>query len=119
MPSPCLIPCLIRNRYDLAKVGRYKYNKKLGLSNRIIGCVAAEDIIDPNTGEILAEKTPKITREVGFQIENSGVKHVLVYSKTEDGHVSKVIGNNFVSLAEYVDFSLKVLKLRIRYTILS
>ena len=97
-------------RYDLAKVGRYKYNKKLGLSNRIIGCVAAEDIIDPNTGEILAEKDAKITREVGFQIENSGVKHVFVYSKTEDGHVSKVIGNNFVSLAEYVDFSLEGVK---------
>ena len=93
-------------RYDLAKVGRYKYNKKLGLSNRIIGCVAAEDIIDPNTGEILVEKDAKISREAGFQIENAGVKQVFANSKTEDGHVVKIIGNNFVSLAEYVDFSL-------------
>ncbi|HVI40618.1 MAG TPA: DNA-directed RNA polymerase subunit beta, partial [Anaerovoracaceae bacterium] len=93
-------------RYDLAKVGRYKYNKKLGLSNRIIGCVAAEDIIDPNTGEILVEKDTKIAREVGFQIENAGVKFIFVNSKTEDGHVVKIIGNNFVSLADYVDFSL-------------
>ena len=99
-------------RYDLAKVGRYKYNKKLGLSNRIIGCVAAEDIIDPNTGEILLEKDAKISREIGFQIENAGVKHVYAYSKIEDGHVVKIIGNNFVSLAEYVDFSLDGVKVR-------
>ena len=97
-------------RYDLAKVGRYKYNKKLGLSNRIIGCVAAEDIIDPNTGEILLEKDAKITREIGFQIENAGVKHVYAYSRIDDGHVVKIIGNNFVSLAEYVDFSLDGVK---------
>ncbi len=97
-------------RYDLAKVGRYKYNKKLGLSNRIIGCVSAEDIIDPNTGEILLEKEAKITREVGFQIENAGVKHVYVYSRTEEGQVVKVIGNNFVSLADYVEFNLEGFK---------
>lgn len=97
-------------RYDLAKVGRYKYNKKLGLSNRIIGCVAAENIIDPNTGEVLVEKDAKISREIGFQVENAGVKHAHVYSKTEEGHVVKVIGNNFVSLADYVDFSLEGFK---------
>ncbi|MDD3200171.1 MAG: DNA-directed RNA polymerase subunit beta [Eubacteriales bacterium] len=98
-------------RYDLAKVGRYKYNKKLGLSNRIVGCVAAENIIDPNTGEILVEKDAKISREVGFQIENSGVKYILAYSKNEEGHVVKIIGNNFVNLADYVDFSLEGLKI--------
>lgn len=97
-------------RYDLAKVGRYKYNKKLGLSNRIIGCVTSQDIIDPNTGEILAEKDTKISREVGFKIENAGVKYIYAYSKTEDGHVVKVIGNNFVSLADYVNFSLEGVK---------
>ncbi len=98
-------------RYDLAKVGRYKYNKKLGLSNRIVGCVAAENIIDPNTGEILVEKDAKISREAGFQIENSGVKHILAYSKNEEGHVVKIIGNNFVNLSDYVDFSLEGLKI--------
>ncbi|HML38517.1 MAG TPA: DNA-directed RNA polymerase subunit beta [Bacillota bacterium] len=97
-------------RYDLAKVGRYKYNKKLGLSNRIIGCVAAEDIIDPNTGEILVEKDAKITREAGFKVENAGVKHVYAYSRTEEGQVVKIIGNNFVSLADYVDFNLQGFK---------
>ncbi len=98
-------------RYDLAKVGRYKYNKKLGLSNRIIGCVAAEHIIDPNTGEILVEKDAKISREAGFRIENAGVKQVYAYSKTEDGHVVKIIGNNFVSLADYIPFSLEGVKI--------
>ncbi|MGI6747364.1 MAG: DNA-directed RNA polymerase subunit beta [Anaerovoracaceae bacterium] len=98
-------------RYDLAKVGRYKYNKKLGLSNRIIGCVAAEDIIDPNTGEILVEKNTKISRELGFKIENAGVKHIYAYSKTEEGHVVKIIGNNFVNLSDYVDLRKEDLKL--------
>ncbi len=99
-------------RYDLAKVGRYKYNKKLGLSNRIIGCVSAEDIMDPNTGEIIFEKDKKITRDEGFAIENAGVKTVLVYSKTDDGQVVKVIGNHFVNLQNYVDFDVDDLKLR-------
>lgn len=98
-------------RYDLAKVGRYKYNKKLGLSNRIIGCTAAEDIIDPNTGEILVEKDTRISRDMGFKIENAGVKFIYAYSRTEDGHVVKIIGNNFVHLADYVSFSLQGLKL--------
>lgn len=99
-------------RYDLAKVGRYKYNKKLGLSNRIIGCVLAEDVIDPNTGEIMFEKEARLTRDDGFAIENAGVKCVFVNSKTEDGHVVKVIGNNFVDPADYVDFSLEGVKIR-------
>ena len=98
-------------RYDLAKVGRYKYNKKLGLSNRIIGCIAAEDVIDPNTGEILVEKDARISRETGYRIENAGVKFVHVYGKTDEGHVVKVIGNNFVNLADYVDFSLEGIKI--------
>jgi len=98
-------------RYDLAKVGRYKYNKKLGLSNRIIGCVAAEDVFDPNTGEILVEKDQKISREMGFAIENAGVKYIMAYGKTDDTHVTKVIGNNFVNLADYVDFDTTDMKL--------
>ncbi|MDD4566063.1 MAG: DNA-directed RNA polymerase subunit beta [Eubacteriales bacterium] len=90
-------------RYDLAKVGRYKYNKKLGLSNRIVGCIAAENIIDPNTGEILVEKDTKISRDSGFKIENAGVKYINAYSKKEEGRVVKIIGNNFVNLSDYVD----------------
>ncbi len=98
-------------RYDLAKVGRYKYNKKLGLSNRIVGVVAAEDVFDPNTGEVLVEKDNKINRTLGFAIENAGVKSVLAYSKTDDDHITKVIGNNFVDISNFVDFDVKPLKI--------
>lgn len=98
-------------RYDLAKVGRYKYNCKLGLANRLIDVVAAEDIIDPNTGEILVEKDQKITREMGKEIENTGVEYVHVYSKYDDTTVTKVIGNRFVDLAQYVGFDIAPLKI--------
>ncbi|MBK5247476.1 MAG: DNA-directed RNA polymerase subunit beta, partial [Peptostreptococcaceae bacterium] len=98
-------------RYDLAKVGRYKYNKKLGLSNRIVGVVAAEDVFDPNTGEVLVEKDNKINRTLGFAIENAGVKSVLAYSKTDDDHITKIIGNNFVEISNFVDFDVKPLKI--------
>ncbi|MDR2356151.1 MAG: DNA-directed RNA polymerase subunit beta [Clostridiales Family XIII bacterium] len=96
-------------RYDLAKVGRYKYNKKLGLSNRIEKMTAAEDIIDPNTGEILIEKGLRIDRAKALEIENAGVKHALVYG--DDDFEAKVIGNNFVPLANYIDFDIGDLKL--------
>src|SRR5699024_1729716 len=64
-------------RYDLAKVGRYKYNNKLGVANRLAGVVAAEDVIDPNTGEILVEKNQKIDKDLAMQIENAGVEFVM------------------------------------------
>ncbi len=98
-------------RYDLAKVGRYKYNKKLGLSNRIIGVVAAEDVFDPNTGEILIEKDQKITREIGLQIENSGVEYVMAYGIDNDETITKVIGNRFVDINNYVEFDVTKLKI--------
>jgi DNA-directed RNA polymerase subunit beta len=98
-------------RYDLAKVGRYKYNKKLGLANRIIGCTTAKDVVNPITGEVLVEKNVRIDRETGFLIENSGVEFVLVYSKTEDKRVVKVIGNQFVAIDHHVTFNTKALKI--------
>ena len=99
-------------RYDLAKVGRYKYNKKLGLSNRIIGVVAAEDVIHPETGEIMAEAGQKISRNLAVEIENAGVEHIFAYSPGKDkaDQVTKVIGNNFVDLNAYVDFDIDELK---------
>ena len=97
-------------RYDLAKVGRYKYNKKLALSNRIIGVIIAEDVFDPNTGEILAEKDQKISREIAFAIENAGVKYVLAYGNHDENVITKIIGNNFVSLSNYVEFDTSDLK---------
>ena len=98
-------------RYDLAKVGRYKYNKKLGLANRIVGCVAAETVVHPETGEVLAEKDTKIGRELGFAIENSGVEFVYVYGKTEDKKPVKVIGNQFVNLQDHVSFDANTVKI--------
>ncbi|MGI6752105.1 MAG: DNA-directed RNA polymerase subunit beta [Anaerovoracaceae bacterium] len=98
-------------RYDLAKVGRYKYNKKLGIANRIVNCVVAEPVVDPNTGEIMAEPGTRISRDLGNAIENAGVEYVWVYSKTEEERKVKVIGNHFVNLKDHVDFDTSSLKI--------
>ena len=99
-------------RYDLAKVGRYKYNKKLGIHNRLVNAYAAEDIIDPNTGEILVEKDGFISRAKAYEIENAGVLSALIRSKNEnDDSVAKVIGNQFVDPTGYVDIDLAPYKL--------
>ena len=100
-------------RYDLAKVGRFKYNRKLGIHDRLVDAVAAEDVIDPNTGEILVEKDQTISREMAMVIEDAGVVSVLVYSKKEDEEdvITKVIGNNFVDPAKYIDIDLKPYRL--------
>ena len=82
-------------RYDLAKVGRYKYNKKLGIASRLAGCVPAEDIVDPVTGEILAEAGNTVTREQALEIENAGVEAALVHSLAGGDELTKIIGNNF------------------------
>ena len=93
-------------RYDLAKVGRYKYNKKLGLFNRISGAVAAADVIDPNTGEILAEKGQKMDKALARQIENAGVEFVMVQSEHDEDKSTKVIGNQFVDIKTYIEFDI-------------
>ncbi len=103
-------------RYDVSKVGRYKYNKKLGLANRLEGTIVDEDVIDPNTGEILVEAGnanlggQPLTREQAFLIENAGVYSVLAHDKDTPGDVTKVIGNNFVELADYVAFDTSDMK---------
>ena len=91
-------------RYDLAKVGRYKYNKKLGLKERITGCVLADGVRNPATDELMYRKGTKITKEVAFEIQDAGVEYVWVESKLNEGKPVKVIGNNFVLLAGYLDF---------------
>ncbi len=98
-------------RYDLAKVGRYKYNKKLGLFNRLVGNAVAEDVIDPNTGEILAEKDQTVDKVLARQIENAGVEFVMVKSPVDDGKVTKVIGNQFVDIDSYIDFDISDIKM--------
>lgn len=79
----------------MAKVGRYKFNKKLALYNRIIGKRAATDIVDEETGELFVSQGEKITRDKAIEIENSGIKVVDVL--TDEGKVVRVIGNHFVS----------------------
>lgn len=97
-------------RYDLAKVGRYKFNKKLAIHNRINGRVAADNIIDPETGEIFVAKGEKITREQAKAIENSGINVVDIL--VEDNKVVRVVGNNFVDRDAFnLPFSLKELGL--------
>ena len=88
-------------RYDLAKVGRYKFNKKLAFRNRITGHMLAEDVIDTSTGEILAEAGTEVTLELADKIQNAAVQSVLI--QTEFGN-TKVLSNMTVNLAEYVDF---------------
>ncbi len=100
-------------RYDLAKVGRYKYNKKLGLSNRLADVVVAEDVIDPNTGEILAEAGQKVDRVLAKQIENAGVEFVMAYGKGKgnEDEITKIIGNKFVALDQYIEFDVSDLNI--------
>lgn len=97
-------------RYDLAKVGRYKYNKKLGLSNRIAGRTVAEDVFDPNTGELLAEAGQQLGADLAKQIENAGISHVFAYGNDEES-ITKIIGNQFVDIGTYVEFDLSGTKL--------
>ena len=98
-------------RYDISGVGRFKYNKKLGLHNRLEKAVVAEDVIDPGTGEIIAETGDMIDLEKAYEIENAGVKSVNVYTDDEHEDTTKVIGNNFVALDQYVPFDVSDLKL--------
>ena len=87
-------------RYDLAKVGRYKFNKKLMLRNRLRGQVLAEDVVDETTGEILAEAGTTLSRELADKIQNAAVPFVWI--ETEERKV-KVLSNMMVDLAAYVD----------------
>ena len=89
-------------RYDLAKVGRYKFNNKLALKNRISGQVLAEDVASPMTGEVLAEAGTKITRELASAIQNNAVPYVWI-SVEETERPIKVLSNMMVDLDAVVD----------------
>ena len=98
-------------RYDISNVGRFKYNKKLGLSSRLENVISAEDVISPSTGELLAEKGSVITKDIALKIENAGVWSVLAYTDEDKEEVTKVIGNNFVDIKEYIDIDVRDLNL--------
>ena len=89
-------------RYDLAKVGRYKFNKKLKLKNRVTGQVLAEDVISRVTGELVAEKGTKITRELADHIQNAAVPYIWVEGEDESRNI-KILSNMMVDLDAVVD----------------
>ena len=89
-------------RYDLMRVGRYKFNKKLSLATRIQGQVTDADIADPATGEVLIRAGETISREKAREIQNAGVRSVDV--RLEGGRVHRVVGNHFVDAAGYLPF---------------
>ena len=91
-------------RYDLAKVGRYKFNKKLHFKNRIAGHILAEDVVDTESGEILAEAGTSVDKDLATKIQNAGVPYVWVQGPTRN---QKVLSNLMVDLGEYVDFDPK------------
>ena len=93
-------------RYDLAKVGRYKFNKKLMLRNRINGMILAEDVVDQSTGEILAEAGTKVDRELADKIQNAAVPYVWIQTETRN---VKVLSNMMVDITNYVDCEPKAL----------
>ncbi len=88
-------------RYDLAKVGRYKFNKKLHFKNRIAGQTLAEDVVDTSTGEILASKGDVVDKQLAEDIQNAGVPFVWIQGEKKN---HKVLSNMMVDLAAYVDF---------------
>jgi len=91
-------------RYDLMRVGRYKFNKKLSLATRIQGHTAAEDIVDPQTGEVFVKAGEKIEKETARDIQNSGINAVNIRI---DDHVHKIVGNHFVDAKQYLPFDPK------------
>jgi len=95
------------HRYDLSRVGRYKYNKKLAIGARIRGKVVSQPVIDPMTGEIIVEPDTVITKELSELIEKKGVASVVVTAVDSEGNQTevKVLSNGMVELADFVDFS--------------
>ena len=89
-------------RYDLAKVGRYKFNKKLLLKNRVSGQILAEDAVSAITGEVVAEKGTKITREIADMIQNAAVPYIWVEGEETSRNI-KVLSNMMVDLQAVVD----------------
>ncbi len=117
-----LVPLLFdERRYELSKVGRYKYNKKLALSPRLAGQVVAENVIDPLTGELLAEAGEKISRERAQEIEKTGVSAVWI-NVEEGGETVKIklISNGMVEITDFVPVDKVALgiKEKVRFSVL-
>ncbi len=94
-------------RYDLSRVGRYKYNKKLAIGARIRGKVASRPIIDPSTGEVLVDADTVISREMSELVESKGVMEAYINAQDFEGNTAeiKVLSNGMVNLSDFVDFT--------------
>ncbi len=95
------------HRYDISRVGRYKYNKKLAIGARVRGAVVSRPVADPMTGEVLAEPETTITKELALDMEKKGVSEVYIHVTDNEGNVSevKVVSNGMVALKDFTDFS--------------
>ncbi len=93
-------------RYDLARVGRYKYNKKLAYKSRIVGHTLAENVIDMSTGEVLAEAGTIVSKELAIKIQNAAIPSVMIQTETKN---EKVLSNMAVDINAYVGFDCKEL----------
>lgn len=108
-------------RYDLSRVGRYKYNKKLGISNRLTGCRLSRPIVNPMTGEVMAEAGEMIDHSKAMEIEDAGVMIAFV---TVDDHGEekevKIVSNGMVDIKKFVDFDCVELGIRerVRFSVL-
>ena len=114
-----LVPLLFdEHRYDLSRVGRYKYNKKLGLAVRIMGHTLSRPAVDELTGEIIADAGELLTREKAWQIEKAGIS--TVYVQVEDEKEIKVISNGMVEITDFIDIDKKALGIteKVRFSIL-
>ena len=89
-------------RYDLAKVGRYKFNKKLALRNRVTGMILADNVIDPMTGEVIASEGDKITVDLANAIQNTGIEAIYVMNSSQDKPI-KVLSNRTVDITNFVE----------------
>ena len=100
------------HRYDISRVGRYKYNKKLSIGARIRGAVLSRPVIDPMTGEILAEADTTVSRELADTIERKGVLEAYINVMDNEGNVTevKVLSNGMVDLSDFTDFTAEELK---------
>ncbi len=111
-------------RYDLSRVGRYKYNKKLGISNRLSGCRLSRPIVNPVTGELMAEAGDVIRREQAMEIENAGVCVAYVDVDDHGEHTEvKIISNGMVDLSLFVSETVyeavkKIVNERVRFSVL-
>ena len=95
------------HRYDISRVGRYKYNKKLAIGARIKGAVLSRPVADPMTGEIIADGNTSVTRELAETIERKGVSEAYINVMDNEGNVTevKVLSNGMVRLADFTDFT--------------